>query len=243
MPFVFLIAIHIQTLQIVAKEYGNFVNVDTTRPNGIKRAQKLGLVQSRIAGAIFSPYAQEISSLFDHKHRGRFFTIMRDPVSRIVSLYYYNQVQGLLPSDDTTIVQFVAMNEENWMTRMLANKMTGKIGAADLDVAKEVLRRKFVIGLWEDKTESMRRIEQYFGWKFPSPVAQNCKNDKLYFEWNNKNPHPSFENEEELILQIQKMNRFDVELYAYAKQLYREQEDMFWAGSGGGGMDGSGLRR
>ena len=169
--------------------------------------------------------------------------MMRDPISRIVSMYYYQQVQGLLSSEDTTIVQFVAMNEDNWMTRMLTNKMTGKTGAADLDVAKEILRRKFLIGLWEDKTESMRRIEQYFGWKFPSPVAQNCKNDKLYFEWNNKNPHPSTENEDELILQIQKINRYDVELYAYAKQLYREQEDLFWTGSGNGGIiEGGGLR-
>lgn len=217
------------------------MNVDTTRPNGIARAHKLGLIPSRIAGAIFSPYAYEISSLFDQKHKGRFFTMMRDPISRIVSMYYYQQVQGLLPSEDTTIVQFVATNEDNWMTRMLTNQiMTGKIGAADLDVAKEILRRKFLIGLWaEDKTESMRRIEQYFGWKFPSPVAQNCKNDKLYFEWNNKNPHPSTENEDELILQIQKINRYDVELYAYAKQLYREQEDLFWSGSGNGGIQTS----
>ena len=74
-------------------------------------------------------------------------------------------------------------------------------------------------------------------------MAQNCKNDKLYFEWNNKNPHPSTENEDELILQIQKINRYDVELYAYAKQLYREQEDLFWTGSGNGGIiEGGGLR-
>lgn len=51
--------------------------------------------------------------------------------------------------------------------------------------------------------------------------------------------------EDELILQTQKINRYmyDVELYAYAKQLYREQEDLLWAGSGNGGIiDGGGLR-
>ena len=201
------------------------------------RAKKLGLASSRIADAVFSPYPHEVSSLFDNRNRGRFFTMLREPVSRIISLYHFRQVQGLLPTDATSIEQFVATAEENWMTRMLSNRMTGRIGRPELNVAKEVLRRKFLIGLWEDKNESLRRIELYFGWTFPDQVAenaQNCKNAKLHFDWHNKNPHQDMANEEALVRQIQAMNRYDIELYAYARQLFLEQSGMFWNGSSGG---------
>eukprot|EP00568_Trieres_chinensis_P003165 CAMPEP_0183294540 /NCGR_PEP_ID=MMETSP0160_2-20130417/2844_1 /TAXON_ID=2839 ORGANISM="Odontella Sinensis, Strain Grunow 1884" /NCGR_SAMPLE_ID=MMETSP0160_2 /ASSEMBLY_ACC=CAM_ASM_000250 /LENGTH=218 /DNA_ID=CAMNT_0025455885 /DNA_START=15 /DNA_END=667 /DNA_ORIENTATION=+ len=215
-----------ERLEIVQKPYGNFVNVDTTTPLGLKRAKTLGLAPSRIADVIFTPYIHESTILFDPDHRGRFFTLLRDPVSRIQSLYYFRRMNNGL--GEMTLEEFVRGSGENWMVRTLTNSMTGSLNVARLNVAKEILRRKFLVGLFDEKTETLRRIEAYFGWKFPSPVAQNCKNQLYYFEWHSRNPHPELKSDDPLTLTIQRMNRYDMELYEYAVQLFQDQEKMFW---------------
>jgi len=85
-----------------------------------------------------------------------------------------------------------------------------------------------LIGLLDSKTESFRRFEEYFGWKFPSPVSQTCKNNMYYFEWISQNPHPVPESDDSVVSLIRIMNKFDVALYEYAKQLFEEQSALFW---------------
>ena len=71
------------------KPNGLFVNVDLYTIEGIDRAKNLGFVQSNLAEVGFTPFVNESSMLFDQNHRGRIFTIMRNPVERIISLYYF----------------------------------------------------------------------------------------------------------------------------------------------------------
>ena len=217
-----------QRLEIIQKPYGNFVNVDTTTPLGLKRAKTLGLAPSRVADVVFTPYIHETTILFDMDHRGRFFTVLRDPVSRMQSLYYFRRMNGSL--GDKTLEEFIRTAGENWMVRTLTDSMSGRIDVAMLDVAKEILRRKFLVGLFDEKTETLRRIELFFGWKFSSPVSQSCKNQLYYFEWLSHNPHPELEPDNPLTVLIQRQNRYDMELYEYAIQLFQEQEQLFWGG-------------
>ena len=151
------------------------------RPAGIQRAKRLGLVSSGVAGAIFSPYIKETTSLFDRKEKGRLFTMIRAPVYRIVSKYYYMKDQGLLHYDNSTVTmeQFIASDDDNWMVRALSSSPRSRIGERELNIAKEVLRKHVLVGLWEEKAESLRRIEQYFGWELPSPVAEQKQNIAL----------------------------------------------------------------
>ena len=97
-----------------------------------------------------------------------------------------------------------------------------------MNAAKEILRSKFLIALEEEKTESFRRFEEYFGWRFPSPVSQTCKNNMIYFEWHSRNPHPSLEENDPLVTMIRDLNNFDAALYEYGCQLFQEQEALFW---------------
>lgn len=216
-----------ERLELIKKPHGHFINVDTTTIAGLKRAKTLGLVQSKTVSVIFTPYVQEAAILFDRNHRGRFFTLLRNPVERIISLYYFRRFH-----DETVKTQslddFVRTSGENWMVRMLTGCMSGPLDMVHLNAAKEVLRSKFLIGLLEEKTESLRRFEEYFGWEIPSPVSQTCKNNMFYFEWNNANPHPMPEANDPVITKIQKMNMWDIALYEYGKQLFQEQEVIFW---------------
>ena len=78
-----------QTLQVF-EEYGaKFVNVDTTNPHGIAKAKRLNLASSGMVDAIATSYVHEASELFSPDHRGRFFTMMRDPIERAVSMLGY----------------------------------------------------------------------------------------------------------------------------------------------------------
>lgn len=222
-----------ERLELLKKPHGIFLNVDTTTPIGLKHAKKLGLIQSKMADVVFTPYIQEAAVIFDKFHRGRFFTMLREPIDRIVSLYYYRRIATWEPTynpilKDQTLEEFVNASGENWMVRSLTGCMSGPLDVVHLNVAKEILRSKFLIGLIDDKTESFRRFEEYFGWKFPSPVSQTCKNSIIYFEWHSGNPHPKLSDDDPIRLKIRNMNLWDVALYEYAKQLFKEQEVLFW---------------
>lgn len=212
--------------------HGMFLNVDTSTPSGLNHAKAMGLAQSKMADVIFTPYVPEAAILFDTNHRGRFFTMLRDPVDRMISLYYYKRLatweQNYNPAiKQQTLAEFIQTYGENWMVRSLTGCMSGPLETIHLNTAKEILRRKFLIGILDEKTESLRRFEEYFGWKFPSPVAQTCKNSMFYFEWHSGNPHPKLE-DEVVETKIRTLNKWDIDLYEYGKQLFDEQKQIFW---------------
>jgi len=210
----------------IKKPNGLFVNVDLYTVEGITRAKNLGLVQSNLAEAMFTPFIHDSSVLFDKNHRGRLFTILRHPVDRIISLYYFLRIYDNNIKKQP-IDEFVRTSGENWMVRQLTGTMTGPIDEAHLNAAKEMLRRKFLVGTLEKKTESFRRFEEYFKWDVPSPRSENCKNDIFYFNWHVKNPHPMPEMGDAIYAQLERVNAYDIALYGYAQQLFDEQAVMF----------------
>jgi len=210
----------------VKKPNGLFVNVDTYTIEGINRAKTLGLVQSKMAEVVFTPFAHESSVLFDRNHRGRMFTLLRHPVDRIISLYYFLRIYDSKVNSQS-LEDFVQASGQNWMVRTLTGTMSGPIDETHLNAAKEVLRRKFLIGLMDAKTESFRRFEEFFGWNLPSPHSETCKNEIFYFNWHVKNPHPMPNENDSILVKIQRVNSWDIALYEYAQQLFREQGVLF----------------
>jgi hypothetical protein len=220
-----------EQLELLNKPFGNFANVDTSTPLGLQRAAELGLIPSRIVDVVLTPHVREASKLFDAHHKGRLFALFRHPVDRVVSLYYFLR----MPDQEASIglnvrgmslAQFAADISENWMVRSLTNTVSGPLTDEHLNIAKEILRTKFLIGLLDEKTESLRRIESYFGWKLPSRVSQTCKNNMFYFEPQSKNLHEQLDPSSKEYETLVQHNQHDVDLYEYAVVLFEEQQGL-----------------
>lgn len=66
----------------------------------------------------------------------------------------------------------------NFITQSLVGKLNPPgtlLMLDDLNAAKEVLRRKVLVGIMEDKSESVQRFKRYLGWDQPGgSLAAPC---------------------------------------------------------------------
>lgn len=208
--------------------------MDTTTPQGIERAIQMNLVQSGLADIIFTPLLHDASQLFNNtaNQHGRVMGLFRHPVERAVSLFHYlkkatweptfsKRLQEMKSIEDYAISEFA---EDNWMTRYLTNKMTEMLTQDDLDVAKEILRRKVIIGLVLDVRSAVERFLNYFGWDYNTlnQEQQECMN-KYLSSGSNSNAHEIVEEGTMGWRILRANNLLDLELYDYALQLYEEQ--------------------
>mmetsp|Transcript_38953 Transcript_38953/g.71401 ORF Transcript_38953/g.71401 Transcript_38953/m.71401 type:complete len:1095 (+) Transcript_38953:195-3479(+) len=216
----------------------SYVNVDTSTHQGIARAKNLNLVSSGLADVVISPLLHDASTLFTPTRRGRMFTIFRHPVERAASLFYFIQeTQWKQPSTrndqfaDITIDQFYrnGFAENNWMTRFLTNELTkGELTENDLDIAKEIIRQKCLVGLLEEKGETFERIQKYFGWRPKNEEEQDCLEKKLEWAWPMKHKHPTIEDGSRAWQLILAANKFDLRLYEFAKELFSQQGEQLF---------------
>jgi len=225
-------------LQIVHFDrHYNYVNVDLSTFEGIARAKKLSMVTSGLADVAVSSLMFEAATMFNEANKGRMFALFRHPVERAVSLFHFLQDTQWRRSStknldlaNIKIEEFFkgGLAENNWMTRFLSNQLTkGQLEESDLDLAKEVLRRKCLVGLLKEKGESFARFETYFGWQHGANFDGECHEKKLQWAWPLKHRHAEVEEGTELWDLIVRQNEFDIELYEYAKILFVEQKVFF----------------
>lgn len=96
---------------------------------------------------------------------------------------------------------------------------------SDLTLAKKVLKQKFIVGLFEEIEDSMKRFETFFGFSaLNSGVeVQRCQQneiDGIMERYYNKVEMP---NDNEAVLALMEKNTFDLQLYDYARYLYEYQ--------------------
>lgn len=114
------------------------------------------------------------------------------------------------------------------MTRFLSNERTKALTDYELDVAKEVLRRKTLVGLLSEKGESLSRFFRYFGWDhLVGDGQQDCLEKNLDWNWPLKHRHETYDEGTETYDLIAKQNFYDLQLYDYARELFREQGRLF----------------
>merc|ERR1712232_1242168 len=143
-------------------------NVDTYSEHGIVDAIGKGLAWNENLDSVFSPFLYEAAPIFSSTHRARVFTVIRQPIERISTHFNF-----LKAKDDA----FAAMSVEeyasadgdrpeyNYYTKLFSNnleKPSELLTNDDLNIAKEFLRRKVLIGLFSEKEESIRRFERFF---------------------------------------------------------------------------------
>jgi len=220
------------TLAVVEIESNRYVNVDTTSTAGLTRATDLGLAASGMAELVSSSYMKEAGVLFDLQHQGRAFTVIRNPIERAVSMFYYRTRGERADLDPDLSLEAFAQGEgieNNWMTRFLVDRMEGELTKKDLEKAKEVLEKKFLIGLLEDGKETISRIMKYYVWEFVEDETERMRQedciDMLIRDGTNAGPEeyqlPKKGTQPYALISWQ--TQFDMKLYEFAKELFEKQ--------------------
>jgi hypothetical protein len=150
-------------------------------------------------------------------------TMLRDPIERAISLYNYTMERRRLKLNegrsDLGVEAFLGEPEARLMKNMQSRYITGvdDIGddtAAGVRRAKECLKERFTFfGLVERYDASMLTFKKILGWKDIYYRKENVSEKKV----------TRSELPEQTIESIRAENEVDIELYAYAGQLFEER--------------------
>jgi hypothetical protein len=158
-----------------------------------------------------------------------YITVLRDPVDRIISLYYFvlqsphHSHHKLVTSQNMSLEDYFYSGRKrqlnNGQTRLLSGIDStvidfGQCSTAMLESAKKNLQEHFLVfGITERFDETLILMKRALGWKNPFYVKHNVTKDR-----------PSKENVSRDILDlIKKYNELDIELYNYAKKMFEER--------------------
>ncbi len=146
-----------------------------------------------------------------------YITMLREPVARFLSAYYFLQRRPLHPmhrkvkSERIGVEDFIRLTpqRQNLQCSLIAGiKSTGKCEQSTLEIAKENLAKSFsVVGISERFEESLMLIAKTFDWEIP--FYENRKVSKT---------RPKVE--PSAVEMIKEHNWLDLELYEFGKGLF-----------------------
>ena len=123
--------------------------------------------------------------------------------------------------------------ENNILTRTILSKSKhdALTEENDLVTAKTILKHKFIVGLFDNMEDSLKRFEAFFGWNnnlvgVDVYRCQRAKIDSLlgrYYNVNAKARVPSDSDAAAVMEALMEKNRLDMLLYDYAMFLYDYQ--------------------
>jgi hypothetical protein len=156
-----------------------------------------------------------------------YFTLLRDPIKRTISYYHYarrvpaHYCYELINQQHLSIVDFVTSGRDpmvdNAHTRLLCGLESGQeIGVGQctremLAAAQENLARLTVFGLAEEFDTTLILLQHGFGWQKLAYAPQNVADVRT-----TRQPVSP-----DTLAAVADVNRFDVELYAYARELFQ----------------------
>jgi hypothetical protein len=177
-------------------------------------------------------------NFFSSTYKARGFAMMRHPAKRVEDQFYYRQHatwEGNFDMEMATmsLAEFASSDKliENFEVRsLLQMEATIDITEADVALAKEILRQKFIVGIFEWYDISVVRFEKYFGWFDEYEVLDNTTVNWCHFKWIDYMDHvgsfPKVPTAEQIQDTIMTRMWADVELYHYAKNLFAEQSKL-----------------
>jgi Galactose-3-O-sulfotransferase len=152
-----------------------------------------------------------------------YITILRDPVERVISSYYYvlrtpahflhAEVVGTSMGLREFIERKLTIEHDNGQTRMLAPSEApfGECPPEGLDLARRHLEQHFAsIGLSERFDESLLLLRRALGWRWPVYARANVTVDRP----------PREGIDDDVIEMIEADNRLDRELYRFAVERF-----------------------
>jgi len=160
----------------------------------------------------------------------KYFTMLREPISRLISLYNYLREIDLykdINKNEMDLAEFLesglAMAADNGMTRLLTNNdfdklPNGMVNETHALQAIENLEKHFVaVGLTENFEESLTLFKNKLGWKvLPDLKMDNKTNNKIL----EKTEAESFFNNNE---SFSRYINADVMVYRYAKKRFLKE--------------------
>ena len=160
-----------------------------------------------------------------------YFTVLRDPVDRLISFYYFvlqspdHDHHRFVTSQQMSLKEYIlsGMLADNGQTRRLAGILQPSrrtpmrdepCSVEDLEVAKKNLRERFVVvGLSEEFDKTLLLLKKALGWKIPFYVSTNVTRNR-----------PMKDDISQDTLQVLREHTvLDIELYRYAQELFRKQ--------------------
>jgi len=242
---------------------GKVINVDVSTHEGILKAKNRGFlteqVQPHVDFISTSEFQFASEMLFTQNHKARMFALFRHPIDRAVSKFYYLQKATWEPTYNTRWANMpierwalTDRGENNWMVRKLIGKgPRDELNTQDLDIAMELVRNKFVVGLMGEMEESVHRFNLMLGIDQSNPKNQECIN-----QFTNKGDTHSFRNKEQIVkknewnsyshpevevgspawVSLSKIHMYDNLLYRFVEELFVEQRIMFEEGGAYSGM-------
>ena len=148
-----------------------------------------------------------------------YMTMLREPVARFLSSYYFIQRRPLHPMHRKVTTERIGVEDfirltphrQNLQCSLIAGiKNDGTCDERTLDKAKKNLADSFsAVGICERFEESLVLFAEIFGWQVP--FYENRKVSK-----NRSRVEPA------AVAMIREHNRLDLELYEFGKQLFEE---------------------
>ena len=237
---------HDQDNELVVFEPGNTgmltINVDTMSPSGILRAEKMNLVPSGLADLIVTTninYA--IEHLFDPEHKGRVFSVFRNPIERYISLFYYVQQATWERSYNPLWHNMSLFNwaqeymindyHVNTLTKSLSKKNSHEeVTEQDLRIAQRTVNKRIFVGLIDNMEESIHRFNYIMGVDESSQLNRECI-DKYFghgVKKSNSNSHPKVDESDPAWQYLAERNQYDVRLFEYIVQVFDEQRKVIF---------------
>jgi len=156
-----------------------------------------------------------------------FFTVIRHPVDRMISEYYfilespeivhYPKVVGQKMTLSDFMLSGIHNSLDNYQTKYLSSLKNPGFGVYSKDLledAKNNLKNKLVFtGLTERFDESVILMKRLFGWKMPYYLRERVTRNRP-----RRDDIPSSD-----IAVLQEYNRMDLELYDYAVKLFDQE--------------------
>jgi len=218
-----------EKLKICKTHMGAFVNCDPSDDHGIQRCRNMKLIPSGIADVVVSSRFLHVASMFDSDHQARAFTIMRDPIERMISTFYYLhnatwEREYSAQMESMTLLEFAQSEAtpSNWMVRFLTGRMTkATMTPNDLAVAKEILEQKVFVILTKDIDGGVEKLLQHMRYKVSSE-GRNCIQNEVK-KLNTRMNYLHVDMSSPAVEILKERNKLDMELFDFAMKLFTRQ--------------------
>jgi hypothetical protein len=156
-----------------------------------------------------------------------YITMLRDPIKRIISNYYFilsleeHPLHEVVVNENISLKDYVSSgiiaNAENAQVRLLSNNIYvphGECTREMLEQAKQNIDTSFAVaGLNEMFDETVLLLQDEFGWKWPVYSRQNVTGHGI----------KPLDLDSETLAVVEQYNALDIELYDYVKEQFQKR--------------------